>query len=92
MQVNFDISDITYIDGIPSRLSEVALRFDIDWLTKLLIGKITFELKDGFASNCLAEAVRGEGKVLAVLLKHPKGKSLRIEERVVSYTNCKNII
>ena len=81
MQVN---SDITYIHGIPSRLSEVALRFDIDWLAELLIGKITFELEDDFAPDCLAEAVRGEGKVLAVLLKHPKGKSLRIEERVVT--------
>jgi hypothetical protein len=65
----------------PSRLSEVAIRFDIGWLAELLLSGAFEKLKDIFPVDSLRQAVDHRSAiVLRVLLEHKVGKALRLTE------------
>ncbi|ERF76578.1 hypothetical protein EPUS_05851 [Endocarpon pusillum Z07020] len=67
----------------PSRISEVAISFDIGWLVELLLNKERCGVSGNFERNCLLKAARQKGAVLKVMLKHEKGMKLAVTGAVV---------
>ena len=70
----------------PSRISEVAIHFDIGWLAELLLNREPCGISDDFERNCLSQAAKHKGAVLEVLLKHEIGLALTVTDAVVRAT------
>ncbi|KAI4154500.1 MAG: hypothetical protein LQ340_001657 [Diploschistes diacapsis] len=62
----------------PSRISEVAIYFDIGWLAELLLNREPCGISDDFERNCLSQAMTRQGAVLEVLLKHERVLALTV--------------
>ena len=67
----------------PSRISEVAIYFDIGWLAELLLNKESCGIADDFEGDCLSKAVKEKGIVLKVLLKHERSMEFTITDAIV---------
>ena len=67
----------------PSRISEVAIYFDIGWLAELLLNKESCGIADDFEGDCLSQAVKTKGIVLEVLLKHERSMEFTITDAIV---------
>ena len=67
----------------PSRISEVAIYFDIGWLAELLLNKESCGIADDFEGDCLSKAVKKKGIVLEVLLKHERSMEFTITDAIV---------
>lgn len=66
----------------PSRISEVAIQLDIEWLAELLLNKGSCGIEDAFEEDCLSQAAEHEGVVLEVLLKHERSVDFIIIDAV----------
>ncbi|KAL8766255.1 MAG: hypothetical protein Q9194_006317, partial [Teloschistes cf. exilis] len=53
-----------------SRISQVAIQFDIGWLAEILLDKRLHAIEDDFEEGCLSQAVERGAVVFEVLLKH----------------------
>ncbi|KAI4157359.1 MAG: hypothetical protein LQ342_008341 [Letrouitia transgressa] len=67
----------------PSRVSEVAICFDIGWLTELLLNREPCGIADDFEKDCLSLAAKQKGVVLEVLLKHERNIKFAITDDIV---------
>ncbi|KAI4166568.1 MAG: hypothetical protein LQ343_007949, partial [Gyalolechia ehrenbergii] len=67
----------------PSRISEVAILFDIGWLAELLLNKEPCGIIDDFETDCLSRAAKQEGVVLEVLLKHERSMEFTVTDAIV---------
>ena len=79
----------------PSRISEVAIRFDIGWLAELLLNKESCGIADDFERNCLSGATKQGGTVLQVLLNHKRSMEFTITDviaRDIAASHCCSIM
>ncbi|KAF2176608.1 hypothetical protein K469DRAFT_812982 [Zopfia rhizophila CBS 207.26] len=67
----------------PSRISNIAIKFDIGWLAELLLNGTVCSVKDDFEEDCLSSAAHHKGAVLQVLLKHERGMKLAVTDEAV---------
>ncbi|KAL9023952.1 MAG: hypothetical protein Q9196_006863, partial [Gyalolechia fulgens] len=66
-----------------SRVSEVAIEFDLAWLAELLLNKELCGIVDNFEPDCLSRAAERGGVVLEVLLKHERCMEFTITDAIV---------
>ena len=69
--------------SFPLAVSGVAIHFDIGWLAELLLNRELCDISDDFEKDCLSEAVRYEGAVLEVLLKHERSMVSSVTGKMV---------
>ncbi|KAL8634761.1 MAG: hypothetical protein Q9228_007671, partial [Teloschistes exilis] len=62
----------------PSRISEVAIEYEIGWLAELLLNKRPCGVEDDFEKDCLSKVARQRGVVLEILLKHKRSMDFTI--------------
>jgi hypothetical protein len=68
-----------------SRISEVALCFDIGWLAEMLLDEAVPGIQEDFEDDCLFSAPKHEVAVLRVLLGHKKGLRLQVTIETVTH-------
>ena len=60
----------------PRRLRDIALVFDIGWLAKIILTKVSPNLNDEFTPDCLVKAVSASGNVFKILLTDDHTKDI----------------
>ena len=78
-------------------LSDIALVFDIGWLAKIILSKVSPNLSDEFTPGCLVKAASTSGHVFKILLTDDQTKYVQITEDVVkaaagNYFNSKEVM